>query len=157
MAPSKTTTPPAIASRRFLSGILEGAPYHAWHRDIGARTALRSRRCSQEMDGLVLKIVVGNKKYSSWSLRAWLVLKHAGVPFEEIVVGLDMPETAASIRKYSPSGRVPALIDGDVTVWENTCGCSPRSPACPAPRRSPREAALAQGRGGASAGEVGRR
>jgi len=42
MAPSKTTTPPAIASRRFLSGILEGAPYHAWHRDIGARSALRS-------------------------------------------------------------------------------------------------------------------
>ena len=67
----------------------------------------------------MLKIVVGNKKYSSWSLRAWLVLKHAGVPFEEIVVALDMPETAASIRKYSPSGRVPALIDGDVTVWDS--------------------------------------
>jgi len=53
----------------------------------------------------MLKIVVGNKKYSSWSLRAWLVLKHAGVPFEEIMVALDMPETAPSIRKYSPSGR----------------------------------------------------
>ena len=67
----------------------------------------------------MLKIVVGNKKYSSWSLRAWLVLKHAGVPFEEIVVGLDMPQTAENIRKYSPSGRVPALIDGDVTVWDS--------------------------------------
>src|SRR5438552_2470466 len=52
----------------------------------------------------MLKIVVGNKKYSSWSLRPWLVLKHAGVPFEEIVVPLDMPDTAANIRKYSPSG-----------------------------------------------------
>jgi glutathione S-transferase len=67
----------------------------------------------------MLKIIVGNKKYSSWSLRAWLVLKHAGVPFEEIVVGLDLPDTATNIRKYSPSGRVPALIDGDVTVWDS--------------------------------------
>src|SRR2546423_15549895 len=67
----------------------------------------------------MLKIVVGNKKYSSWSLRAWLVLKHAGVPFEEIVVGLDRPQTAESIRKYSPSARVPALIDGAVTVWDS--------------------------------------
>src|SRR5438132_13086135 len=59
------------------------------------------------------------KQYSSWSLRGWLVLKHAAVPFEEIVVPLDMPDTAASIRKYSPSGRVPALIDGDVTVCDS--------------------------------------
>ena len=67
----------------------------------------------------MLKIVVGNKKYSSWSLRPWLVLKHAGVPFEEIVVPLDMPDTAQNIRKYSPSGRVPALLDGNVTVWDS--------------------------------------
>jgi len=67
----------------------------------------------------MLKIVVGNKKYSSWSLRPWLVLKQTGAPFEEIVVPLDMPDTAANIRKYSPSGRVPALIDGDLTVWDS--------------------------------------
>ena len=67
----------------------------------------------------MLKIVVGNKKYSSWSLRGWLALKLAGVPFEEAVVALDMPDTAQSIRKLSPSGRVPALIDGDVTVWDS--------------------------------------
>jgi glutathione S-transferase len=67
----------------------------------------------------MLKIVVGNKKYSSWSLRPWLVLKHAGVPFEEAVVALDMPDTAQNIRKYSPSGRVPALIDGNLTVWDS--------------------------------------
>jgi glutathione S-transferase len=66
----------------------------------------------------MLKIVVGNKKYSSWSLRPWLVLKHTGAPFEEIVVPLDMPDTAENIRKYSPSGRVPALMDGDLTVWD---------------------------------------
>ena len=59
----------------------------------------------------MLKIVVGNKKYSSWSLRGWLALKLANVPYEEIVVPLDMPDTAQQIRKYSPSGRVPALVD----------------------------------------------
>jgi glutathione S-transferase len=67
----------------------------------------------------MLKIVLGNKKYSSWSLRPWLVLKHAGAPFEEIVVPLDMPDTAQNIRKYSASGRVPALIDGDLTIWDS--------------------------------------
>src|SRR6202795_4505306 len=67
----------------------------------------------------MLKIVVGNKKYSSWSLRGWLPLKHAGIPFEEIVVALDMPDTAEDIRKHSPSGRVPALIDGNLTVWDS--------------------------------------
>ena len=67
----------------------------------------------------MLKIVVGNKKYSSWSLRGWLVLKHAGVPYEEIVVPLDMPDTAENIRRHSPSGRVPALTDGDLTVWDS--------------------------------------
>jgi glutathione S-transferase len=66
----------------------------------------------------MLKIVVGNKKYSSWSLRAWLALKLTGAPFEEVVVALDMPDTDQNIRRYSPSGRVPALIDGPLTVWE---------------------------------------
>jgi glutathione S-transferase len=67
----------------------------------------------------MLRIVVGNKKYSSWSLRGWLALKLAGAPFEEVVVALDMPDTAQNIRKYSSSGRVPALIDGELTVWDS--------------------------------------
>lgn len=71
----------------------------------------------------MLKIVVGNKKYSSWSLRGWLGLKLTGAPFEEVVVALDMPDTASNIRRYSPSGRVPALIDGDVTVWDSLSIC----------------------------------
>lgn len=71
----------------------------------------------------MLKIVVGNKKYSSWSLRGWLGLKLAGAPYEEVVIGLDLPDTAAQIRKYSPSGRVPALIDGSVTVWDSLAIC----------------------------------
>lgn len=71
----------------------------------------------------MLKIVVGNKKYSSWSLRPWLALKITSAPFEEIVVPLDMPDTAQNIRKYSPGGRVPALIDGGLTVWESLAIC----------------------------------
>jgi glutathione S-transferase len=67
----------------------------------------------------VLKIVVGNKKYSSWSLRGWLALKLSGAPFEEVVVALDMPDTEANIRRYSPSGRVPALLDGEIAVWDS--------------------------------------
>jgi glutathione S-transferase len=67
----------------------------------------------------MLKIVIGNKKYSTWSLRGWLGVKLTGAPFEEIVIGLDLPDTAANIAKYSPSGRVPALIDGGLTVWDS--------------------------------------
>jgi len=67
----------------------------------------------------VLKIVVGNKNYSSWSLRAWLMLKKTRQPFEEVVVGLDRPDTAENIRKYSPSGRVPVLLSGNLTVWDS--------------------------------------
>ncbi len=71
----------------------------------------------------MLKIVLGNKKYSSWSLRPWLALKLTGAPFEETVVALDMPDTADNIRRFSPSGRVPALIDGPLTVWESLAIC----------------------------------
>jgi glutathione S-transferase len=66
-----------------------------------------------------LSIVVGNKNYSSWSLRAWLVLKQTGAPFEEIVVPLDRPETKAKLRAHSPSERVPVLKHGGETVWES--------------------------------------
>ncbi len=70
-----------------------------------------------------LKIVLGNKSYSSWSLRPWLVLKHLGVPFEEQVIPLDQPSTAEEIRKHSPSGRVPVLVDGDTVVWDSLAIC----------------------------------
>jgi glutathione S-transferase len=70
-----------------------------------------------------LKIILGNKNYSSWSLRAWIVLKQLGVDYEETVVPLDQPNTREEISRYSPSGRVPALIDGDVTVWDSLAIC----------------------------------
>lgn len=68
-------------------------------------------------------LVIGNKNYSSWSLRPWLLLRHADIPFQEIRIPLDQPGTQAEIRRHSPSGRVPALIEGDLTVWESLAIC----------------------------------
>ena len=70
-----------------------------------------------------LKIFLGNKNYSSWSLRPWLVLKHLAVPFDEQVVPLDQPSTAQEIRKFSPSGRVPVLVDDDNVIWDTLAIC----------------------------------
>ncbi|MGE5540435.1 MAG: glutathione S-transferase family protein [Gemmatimonas sp.] len=64
-------------------------------------------------------LVVGNKNYSSWSLRAWLAMKATGAPFEEVVVPLREPATRSTILRYSPSGKVPCLVHGSVTVWES--------------------------------------
>ena len=66
-----------------------------------------------------LKLIVANKAYSSWSLRAWILLAHFKIPFEETVIPLDLPETHARILEHSPNGKVPALIDGPITVWES--------------------------------------
>jgi len=68
-------------------------------------------------------LVIGNKNYSSWSLRPWLLLRQAAIPFQEIRVPLDRPETNAEIRRYSPSGRVPVLVEGDLTIWESLAIC----------------------------------
>ena len=67
----------------------------------------------------MLKIVVGNKNYSSWSMRAWLALELTGAPYQEVVVPLDRPDTAERIRSFSPAGRVPVLLDGDLVVWDS--------------------------------------
>ncbi|GAB4481053.1 MAG: glutathione S-transferase family protein [Burkholderiaceae bacterium] len=72
---------------------------------------------------MALTLIVGNKNYSSWSLRAWLAMKMAGVAFDEIRIALDQPDTKANILKRSPSGRVPCLIDGDLTVWDSLAIC----------------------------------
>ena len=66
-----------------------------------------------------LSLVIGNKNYSSWSLRAWIALKAAGIPFEEILIPLDQEDTTERIKRHSRAGKVPVLIDGDVVVWES--------------------------------------
>ncbi|MDB5510973.1 MAG: Glutathione S-transferase domain [Enterovirga sp.] len=64
-------------------------------------------------------LVIANKCYSSWSLRPWLLLKQLGIAFDEVVIPLGQPDTADRIRRYSPAGRVPVLIDGAATVWDS--------------------------------------
>jgi|SRR5579883_2082440 len=68
-------------------------------------------------------LVIGNKNYSSWSLRPWLLLRRFGVDFDETKLPLDTPEFYARIIEYSPAGRVPVLIDGDVHVWDSLAIC----------------------------------
>ncbi|MGH8729127.1 MAG: glutathione S-transferase family protein [Burkholderiales bacterium] len=66
-----------------------------------------------------MTLVIGNKNYSSWSLRPWLLLKQAEIAFEEIRIPLYTAESRARILAYSPSGKVPVLLDGDVKVWDS--------------------------------------
>jgi len=63
-------------------------------------------------------LYIGNKNYSSWSLRPWLAMKVAGIPFEEKLIVLFDDDWKANIAKVSPSARVPVLTDGDLTIWE---------------------------------------
>jgi glutathione S-transferase len=71
-----------------------------------------------------VKLVIGNKNYSSWSLRPWLLLEHFAIPYEEIRVALYTPESPARIREHSPSGKVPVLIDDDgLAVWDSLAIC----------------------------------
>jgi glutathione S-transferase len=70
-----------------------------------------------------LTIYIGNKNYSSWSLRAWLVLKHTKVAFDEVLIPLYQPGSKETLLKYSPSGRVPVLHHGDTVVWDSLAIC----------------------------------
>ena len=69
------------------------------------------------MSGLTL--VIGNKNYSSWSMRAWLLLRWLEIDFEEIVIPLYRPESRAAVLAYSPTGQLPALVDGGLKIWDS--------------------------------------
>jgi glutathione S-transferase len=64
-------------------------------------------------------LVIGNKNYSSWSLRPWMLLRHLPLPFEEQLIVLSRPDTAAHIAQHSPAGHVPVLKHGALTLWES--------------------------------------
>ncbi len=70
-----------------------------------------------------LSLIIANRNYSSWSMRAWLALRATGVPFDEVVVPLGEPDTRDQILRWSPSGRVPALRDGELVVWDSLAIC----------------------------------
>jgi glutathione S-transferase len=64
-------------------------------------------------------LVIGNKNYSSWSLRPWIALKVLGLPFEERRIALYGPQSQEAILRFSPAGKVPVLIDDGTTVWDS--------------------------------------
>ena len=75
----------------------------------------------------MLKLVIGNKNYSSWSMRPWILMTQAGIAFEEIQIWLSEADKVASIARYSPSGTVPVLIDheggAEIKVWDSLAIC----------------------------------
>jgi glutathione S-transferase len=66
-----------------------------------------------------MKLLIGNKAYSSWSFRPWILMRHFDLPFEEEVVPLYEADTAERVRRYSRAGKLPVLVDDDVVVWES--------------------------------------
>jgi glutathione S-transferase len=66
-----------------------------------------------------LKLVIGNKAYSSWSLRPWILLAHMHIPFEEVAINIYEDKGKRAMRKHAPTGKVPVLYDGDIHVWES--------------------------------------
>ncbi|MDB1126092.1 glutathione S-transferase family protein [Vibrio algarum] len=70
-----------------------------------------------------MQLIIGNKNYSSWSLRAWLMVNKAELTFEEILLPLDTPEFYREITKFNPAAKVPTLVDNKVTVWDSLAIC----------------------------------
>ncbi|WP_457797725.1 glutathione S-transferase family protein [Methylocystis sp. S23] len=66
-----------------------------------------------------LSLVIGNKRYSSWSMRPWLVLKQFEIPFDEVLIPLYRPESKEKLLHFSPAGKVPALLHDGRCVWES--------------------------------------
>jgi glutathione S-transferase len=85
-------------------------------------------------------LVIGDKAWSSWSLRPWLAAKMAGIPFQEVQVRLRQPDTAQQIAPHSPSGRIPVLKQGGLTVWDSLAICEYLAELAPSARLWPRDA-----------------
>ena len=69
--------------------------------------------------GMKPKLIIGNKNYSSWSLRPWFLLREADIDFDEHRIALDVEDTARQIAEFSPAGKVPVMLLDDVAVWES--------------------------------------
>ena len=68
---------------------------------------------------MALTLIIGNKNYSSWSMRPWIAMKVAGISFDEKVIPLYEPGSREQVLQHSPAGKVPVLIDGDQHIWES--------------------------------------
>jgi glutathione S-transferase len=71
----------------------------------------------------MLTLVIGNKNYSSWSMRPWVLLTAFDIPFREIRICLDQADTATKIAEYSSAGRLPVLLDGSLNIWDSLAIC----------------------------------
>jgi len=88
-----------------------------------------------------LKLVIGNKAYSSWSMRPWLLMTHAGIDFEEERLSLYQPGARERLLRHSGAAKVPVLKDGAVTVWDSLAICEYLSEKYPAKQLWPKDAA----------------
>ena len=75
------------------------------------------------MSATQLKLVIGNKNYSTWSLRPWLMLSAFAVEFEEVHESLHAQGLSERLGKHSPSNKVPVLIDGEICIWDSLAIC----------------------------------
>ena len=87
-----------------------------------------------------LTLIIANKAYSSWSFRPWILMRHFGIAFNEVVIPMAQENTRAEMLRFSPAGKCPALRDGDITVWDSLAiieylaECHPEKPLWPEPR-----------------------
>ena len=88
-----------------------------------------------------MRLIIGNKNYSSWSFRPWIAMKVAGLAFEEEVISLDARDFKARVTEVSGTGKVPALADGQVQVWESLAILEYLAERFPAARLWPADAA----------------
>ena len=86
-----------------------------------------------------LALLIGNKNYSSWSLRPWVALRHSGLAFDETVVKLNTPEFAPKVKDWSPAGRVPVLRHGARHVWDSLAICEYLAETFPEKKLWPRD------------------
>jgi glutathione S-transferase len=66
-----------------------------------------------------LTLILANKAYSSWSFRPWILMRHFGIPFDDVVIPLDQETTRTDILRYAPTAKCPSLRDGDLVVWDS--------------------------------------
>ena len=88
-----------------------------------------------------MELIIGTKVWSTWSLRPWLALKRTGAPFTETLVQLREVGTSEEVAKVSPSGKVPVLKDGDLTIWDSLAICEYLAEKFPAAKLWPDDAA----------------
>ncbi len=89
-----------------------------------------------------MRLVIGNKNYSSWSLRPWVLLRQARIAFDEVKLNFNSPTFTRDALSLSPSGKVPVLVDGDVTVWDTLAIAEYVAEKFPEQQLWPRDAGL---------------